>query len=267
MAKRVRILPEAFLLKEFFRRRPLKHGFLSYLIVKSPVIITSVEHLNMALRDDVTVKIPFQSVIYEITGTADKGDELQAHFIVALELENKSDIMFIALKKEKESFLYLGAYLKYVSAEGVFRIVSNGKEGPFPDSEMRESPFYWCVLACVSLNEATFSVKSMVPASMRNPRAAAVTPASGWEYRIVDISKQPEQTSRLDGSAGTHASPRWHMRRGHWRRLRSGKQAWVRACAVGSEERGGVIKDYITTQPPPAQIRHYGANTPNAAVE
>lgn len=67
--------------------------------------------------------------------------------------------------------------------------------------------------------------------------------ASGWTYRVAEID--PFQikiaAARLGGS---HASPRWHLRRGHWRRLADGRRVFVRECEVGEIARGGVIKDY-----------------------
>jgi len=44
---------------------------------------------------------------------------------------------------------------------------------------------------------------------------------------------------------GTHAAPRWHVRRGHWRQLADGRRVFVRQCEVGDPARGGVVKDYI----------------------
>ena len=43
---------------------------------------------------------------------------------------------------------------------------------------------------------------------------------------------------------GTHASPRLHDRRGHWRTTASGKRVWVRDCKVGDASKGVVFKDY-----------------------
>jgi hypothetical protein len=44
---------------------------------------------------------------------------------------------------------------------------------------------------------------------------------------------------------GTHASPRLHWRRGHWRRTpKSGKQIWIEPMEVGDEENGRIIKTY-----------------------
>lgn len=47
-------------------------------------------------------------------------------------------------------------------------------------------------------------------------------------------------------TGGTHASPRMHDRRGHWRTYPSGKRGWVRDCKVGDASKGSVFKDYKT---------------------
>jgi hypothetical protein len=44
---------------------------------------------------------------------------------------------------------------------------------------------------------------------------------------------------------GTHASPRLHWRRGHWRTMtKSGKKTWIAPMEVGDEDNGRVIKTY-----------------------
>lgn len=45
------------------------------------------------------------------------------------------------------------------------------------------------------------------------------------------------------GRGGTHASPRQHQRRGHWR-TRGDKRHWVRQATVGKAENGSAFKDY-----------------------
>lgn len=66
---------------------------------------------------------------------------------------------------------------------------------------------------------------------------------SGWTYRVANI--QPRAfAAAVATHGGTHASPRWHIRRGHWRQLADGRRVFVRECHVGDASRGGVIKDY-----------------------
>ena len=46
------------------------------------------------------------------------------------------------------------------------------------------------------------------------------------------------------GGFGSHASPAMHVRRGHIRRLASGRRTWVNQCVVGRIASGLVDKDY-----------------------
>lgn len=62
-----------------------------------------------------------------------------------------------------------------------------------------------------------------------------------FTWHTVTIGPRPE---RKDGKGGTHASPRLHDRRGHWRTYASGKKGWVKECKVGSPSKGIVFKDY-----------------------
>lgn len=65
----------------------------------------------------------------------------------------------------------------------------------------------------------------------------------GWTYRIATIDPA-RLISPIAQGEGEHASPRWHIRRGHWRRLQDGREVFVRECEVGDIARGGVVKDY-----------------------
>lgn len=62
-----------------------------------------------------------------------------------------------------------------------------------------------------------------------------------FDWHTVEIG--PKQVKNAP-QGGSHASPRLHDRRGHWRSLRSGKQVWVKACKVGDASKGVVFKDY-----------------------
>ena len=60
-----------------------------------------------------------------------------------------------------------------------------------------------------------------------------------WHTVHVTPAKQ-----KRDYKGGTHASPRLHDRRGHWRKYPSGKVGWVKNCKVGDASKGVVFKDY-----------------------
>ena len=64
--------------------------------------------------------------------------------------------------------------------------------------------------------------------------------ALSYEWRTVKVEPPAPKT---EPRGGTHASPRLHDRRGHWR-VRNGRKHWVRACVVGDPDKGVVEKDY-----------------------
>jgi hypothetical protein len=64
-----------------------------------------------------------------------------------------------------------------------------------------------------------------------------------WTTVIVE----PCQALKQPAKGGTHASPREHDRRGHWRTLPDRRQVWVRPCKVGDPELGRSDHDYRFT--------------------
>lgn len=67
-----------------------------------------------------------------------------------------------------------------------------------------------------------------------------------YEYKVLDIVADILQASPVSKphQGGTHASPRMHKRRGHIRRLRSGRTTWVRHMIIGKPGAGAVEKEY-----------------------
>lgn len=63
-----------------------------------------------------------------------------------------------------------------------------------------------------------------------------------FSYWTLEL--EMERTESVSGLGGSHASPRVHIRRGHARRLVSGKYTWVQACVVGNKKAGMIHKDY-----------------------
>jgi hypothetical protein len=76
----------------------------------------------------------------------------------------------------------------------------------------------------------------------------------GRMFKHYTITLPDTRNARGQSHGGTHASPAWHIRRGHMRTLKDGRKVFVRSCEVGSKERGVVLKDYVVGQslPPPA---------------
>ena len=64
-------------------------------------------------------------------------------------------------------------------------------------------------------------------------------PTYDWHTVVIEPPK-PKQ----EHQGGTHASPRRHQARGHWRTYKSGKRGWVSECWKGDASKGTVFKDY-----------------------
>jgi hypothetical protein len=62
------------------------------------------------------------------------------------------------------------------------------------------------------------------------------------EFRMITIDGRKSELSSTPH--GTHASPRLHWRRGHWRNTKTGKKVWIDPMLVGDEKNGKIIKDY-----------------------
>ena len=62
---------------------------------------------------------------------------------------------------------------------------------------------------------------------------------SFWTLEINNTIYQ-----KTESKGGTHASPRLHTRRGHFRKLPNGGRTYVRSCKVGDSSHGLIDKDY-----------------------
>lgn len=70
--------------------------------------------------------------------------------------------------------------------------------------------------------------------------AKGKAPIYEWHTVVIEPPKP-----KVEPKGGTHASPRLHDRRGHWRTCKDGvRKVWVRACKVGNAAKGTVFKDY-----------------------
>lgn len=76
------------------------------------------------------------------------------------------------------------------------------------------------------------------------------------EFRLITIDAKKKDTE-VTMPHGTHASPRQHWRRGHWRTApKSGKKVWIDPILVGDEKNGKIIKDYAVGHYERQQVQH-----------
>ena len=81
--------------------------------------------------------------------------------------------------------------------------------------------------------------KPTIRETFTNRRKIAQGKKPSYDWRTVTVLPR----ERSDDLGGTHASPRAHDRRGHWRTLKT-KKVWVKPCKVGDPSAGQVFHDY-----------------------
>lgn len=95
------------------------------------------------------------------------------------------------------------------------------------------------------LDRLTQKITGFTPVAKRTfinmKRKAKGKSALTFDWHTVEIGMKKEKT---EPQGGTHASPRRHQSRGHWRTYKSGRRGWVKECWKGDASKGAVFKDY-----------------------
>jgi len=102
---------------------------------------------------------------------------------------------------------------------------------------------------CTYLNRASTTLETRRESSLKAKLGSKKKGQKAfYEIHRVVVNAAPKVVEASEPKGGTHASPRWHERRGYWRTMKkSGKRVWVRACEVGTKSNGMVYKDYQVT--------------------
>lgn len=88
--------------------------------------------------------------------------------------------------------------------------------------------------------------KGVSHSQVTTPKSKNVTLAGrrlGYEYHVLSID--PEYVAETISGGGTHASPRYHIRRAHLRHYSDGKVTFIKQMNVGNPLLGSVAKDYV----------------------
>jgi hypothetical protein len=185
-----------------------------------------------------TLKLPHAHCIFELQNPDFPGASV-ASYVRATEAGADSFLFRFDPKRKRWSDLLAAVEFQpdgYAEVIGHPEIQDPAEYGPTFESA---TGMVWRALGLLST--ATPFTEHRLSPLRRTPLAKAGI--RGWTYRVADI-QTGVITAGLAEHRGTHASPRWHVRRGHWRQLADGRRIFVRECEVGDPSRGGVLKDY-----------------------
>ncbi len=128
----------------------------------------------------------------------------------------------------------------YTRTEGHCRV--DALQGEYIDKELVRGIMANIGAWLLSLSTGAVAYEPKARKSLINSkRAARGKGPILFDWHTVNIEpKKPSSESQ----GGTHASPRRHQCRGHWRNCKSGKRVWVKDCWRGDASKGTVFKDY-----------------------
>lgn len=110
--------------------------------------------------------------------------------------------------------------------------------------ESRDAYLTWAKIVLSFVNAlACANVSTVRSDPKRLGRIKAALPFDS--YHVLMIENHARNSG--GGICGSHRSPREHLRRGHIRRLDSGKRVWVNATVVNAGVGGKITKDYRMT--------------------
>jgi hypothetical protein len=133
----------------------------------------------------------------------------------------------IHIKQEKDG---LGVFSPFPIEDGLIRSTLATVAYTIYKMTLEESDYY---MSRPTLEEAKINKKRITKG--KKPLI---------EFKIAKIKGRKTNVDP-DAPKGTHASPRQHWRRGHWRTLsKTGRKVWVSASQVGDEANGKIIKAY-----------------------
>lgn len=188
---------------------------------------------------DQEIRPPHEHVILEVK---DKLGECEAYVLYCRNLGPDAEVFL--LLKGIERKLWVGPIMRVI-------LRSNGELESFANPrhvhEDTAHELFTYVLTGMYVRALSMLAQSpkihnaTVPLSHR--RKGEKAGVSGWVWHTVSIDLS-KLTLRCPNQGGTHASPRWHIRCGHWRNLANGRRIFIRECQVGDMTRGGVVKDY-----------------------
>lgn len=184
------------------------------------------------------LKLPHPAVIFEVK---DRQPNRAALLVYARQFEDRVEAMLFSREKKRMRWTDCLAHAVFAKP-GWAEVTAHPSISLDEARKYQEavSGMVWRALGILAF--AGDDKPRKVMSALRRPYAKAGV--SGWTWHQITIDRARARAKATD-LGGTHASLRWHIRRGHWRQLADGRRVFVRQCQVGDPAQGGVVKDYI----------------------
>ena len=184
------------------------------------------------------LRLPHPAVVFEVK---DRHPERSALLVYARQFEDRVEAVFIYKDQKRRQWTDCLAHAVFAKP-GLAEICPLAQMSPQDLNAYGEvaTGIVWRALTILA-HAGEEKTRKINPALRRKYAKAGIR---GWTWHQITIDLERARASQSQ-LGGTHASPRWHIRRGHWRRLADGRRIFIRECQIGDPARGGVVKDYI----------------------
>lgn len=183
-------------------------------------------------------RLPHPETIFEL---ADRSRTVRSQIVYARQRDAGIEAVWLALWRNPRRWTDIHAHVR-IADGGIAEFAINPAlrdAGLAEQSGQAAAAIVWRGLAILA-SAASISERQIAPIK-RKPFARDGVRGWTWHQVAIDPARLRATSEPLGGS---HASPRWHLRRGHWRQLPDGRRIFVRQCEVGDPAHGGVVKDY-----------------------
>jgi len=222
------------LIKEMVGYTPEAETFMWFDIGKLPT-----EAVQFLVEDGVLTHIPFHKVI--VCAIDSDGDKCMLTLI-----GGNGSVAAAGFVLSPTSYKMVNAFAYMDTPDGLRLLPANEDDAP-PQRDQCYS------VLCTIKHFLDMLDQRMVKAHLPQIKRSLINDkrkAKGklpllYDWRTVIIESRPIKN---DFQGGTHASPRRHQARGHWRTYKSGKRGWVAECWKGDAGKGTVFKDYKTKE-------------------
>lgn len=188
-------------------------------------------------------RLPHPDTIFDLR---DHGPTIRSQIVYARQRPDGVDAVWLAFWRSPRRWTDVHVHVR-IADGGIAEFEANpalADSDMIAQSGVAAAAIVWRSLAILAV--AGHAREQLVAPARRKPFVREGV--RGWVWHQVAIDP-----ARLRAAAppqgGSHASPRWHLRRGHWRQLADGRRVFVRQCEVGDATRGGVVKDYTVEMP------------------
>jgi hypothetical protein len=212
---------------------------------------TSGVNFSDQLSEHGLLRLPFPEVVFQVGPIYDEGEEYY-WVLSAWEVEGGICARLYHWMSYGQNSPRATTFFKYGSTFESHKRHGVITQDQYPilgchfdldDSEVCSSLTMMVLYGCLGvLNSSGVKQRSYAEPKFTNKRRAKKGKAPKFGFNWIEIDKSQIKMPGMSGPTG--ASPRLHWRRGHVRRLKSGKLTVVKPCLVGSLSSGFVDSSY-----------------------